>query len=199
MGKCKAERWTRARRAHAFHIDIWFVGRRCKCAGCGATFDSYDHRSVSRYESSAAHAAAAAMLPITIFNEHNAWLTNDLKIVKHMVPRGVAPHALAAVMGELAGEYFDSQRLGALGTLLSAKTAADQTITTGTIRGQQVHTWLSMGSRGVQAAGDAAVRTAVSESYRGSVGFQNALRARIEHIRMCMDHHMKFAYKGRDK
>jgi hypothetical protein len=48
-------------------------------------------------------------------------------MVKHMVLRGVAPHALAAVMGELAGEHFDSQRLGTLGALLSAKTTADQT------------------------------------------------------------------------
>jgi hypothetical protein len=55
-GNCKSERWTRARRAHAFHIDVWFAGRRCRCTSCGAAFDSYDHRSVSRYESNVAHA-----------------------------------------------------------------------------------------------------------------------------------------------
>jgi hypothetical protein len=139
------------------------------------------------------------MLPITIFNDHNAWLTEDLKIAQHLVPRGIAPHALATIMAELAGEHFDSQRLGSLGALLTSKTAAKPTYLTSMIKNQAVDPCLSMVSRGVQAAGDASVRTAVSESFRASVGYQNALRARIEHLRMCMDHHMKFAYKGRDK
>jgi hypothetical protein len=47
--------FTRPRRAHAFHCDWWFVGRRIKCAGGCASFNSYDADAVAQYAANIGH------------------------------------------------------------------------------------------------------------------------------------------------
>ena len=51
----------------------------------------------------------------------------------------------------------------------------------------------------MRAPGHAAVRSAAKLSFQNAVVFQNALRAAVPNYHLAVDHHLKFAFKGRAK
>ena len=103
--------FTNLRRAWGTTEAAFFFGMKMKCKDCKKTFQSYDPDSLRMYERDDKTCYAVANLPVTIFNKHNAWKTEDYHFITALTSKGISFRGLAKLVKEGINHEFDRKRL----------------------------------------------------------------------------------------